>query len=173
MVHDHPILRRILRDQIRYAAAMTIISLLMGLFYREFSRPFFRGTLLEEQLRYGHFMELLHGHTFLLGAAIPLLMAVLTYMTVAQLTEKDFTAMHVRFKAYIGASAVALALMLYKGIAFVVGVGQPLDAIDASLFFSSRLLRGLLFGGAHITLFWAVGEYLFRFFRASRKPQAV
>lgn len=172
MLHEHPILRRILKAQIRYAAAMTIIAFVMGLFYREFSRPFFRGVLLEEQLRYGHFMELLHGHTFLLGAAIPLVMAVLTYLTAAQLTEKDLTAMHVRFKAYIGASAVALVLMLYKGIAFVVGVGQPIDAIDAGLFFGSRLLRGLLFGSAHITLFWAAGEYLFRFFRASREPQA-
>ncbi len=169
---SHPTLQRIFKSQVRYAAVMTIIAFVMGLIYREFSRPFFRALLLEERLRYGHFMELVHGHTFLLGAAIPLLMAVLTYLTAAQLQEKDLAQMQVRFKAYIGASAAALVLMVYKGMAFIVGAGQPLDTIDAGLFFGSHLLRGILFGAAHLTLFWAAGEYLFRFFRATRTSQA-
>lgn len=95
-------------------------------------------------------------------------MALLTLLTLSQLSEKDRQAMTLRFRVYVAASAVALLLMVYKGLAFIVGAGQPLDAIDAALFAGSRWLRGILFGGSHLALFWAVGEYTARFFRVTR-----
>ncbi len=168
MVTADPAWKPLFKWQIRYATVMGVLALLMGLVYREFARPFFGGLGLEEQWRYGHFMSLVHGHTFLLGVVIPAVLALLTMLVLAQLTEKDRQAMTLRFKVYVAASAVALLLMVYKGLAFIVGAGQPLDALDAALFGGSRWLRGILFGGSHIALFWAVGEYTARFFRATR-----
>lgn len=163
--------RTILTSQIRFAALMSIFAMVMGLFYREFSRPFFEGIALEDRFLYSHFMELVHGHTFLLGAAIPLGMALMTYLVKDHLAEKDFRSMRVRFIAYIFSSSAALLLMIYKGVSFIMGAGQPLDVIDASLFFGNPLLRGIMFGLSHVVLFWALGEYMFRVFRAAKgKP---
>jgi hypothetical protein len=166
----HSLHQQIIRRQVRYAALMSVVALVMGLFYREFSRPFFKDLGLEQQMLYGHFFELVHGHTFLLGAAIPITMALMLFLVRGELVDINaLLRLSVRFNAYIWASAAALVLMLYKGIAFVVGAGQSLDAIDASLFFGSRILRGVLFGAAHIALFWALGEYMYRLFRASKR----
>jgi len=167
----HPLYRRLLWAQIRYAALMSILSLVAGLFYREFSRPFFKGLTLEDQLLYGHALELVHGHTFLLGVAIPATLALLTFLVVGQLAEKDLARMQVRFRWYTISSAVALVLMLYKGIGFVVGAGQSLDVIDERLFFGSTMLRATLFAASHMTLAWAFGEYAFRFFRATKQDR--
>ena len=65
------------------------------------------------------------------------------------------------------AASVALALMVYKGLAFIISAGQPLEAIDAGLFFGSGLLRGILFGLSHVVIFWAVGEYAVGAIRAA------
>lgn len=164
------IYQRIIRLQVRYAALMSIVALVMGLFYREFSRPFFEGLGLEQQMLYGHWMELVHGHTFLLGTAFPIVMALLMSLVRGQLKIKILLKLSLRFKGYIWASAAALILMVYKGVAFIVGAGQPLGAIDESLFFGSPILRGILFGATHVALFWSVGEYMYVLFRAG-KPQ--
>lgn len=66
-----PAWKPLFKWQIRYATVMGILALLLGLVYREFARPFFGGLGLEDQRRYGHFMSLVHGHTFLLGVVIP------------------------------------------------------------------------------------------------------
>jgi len=154
-----PLARKLFAAQIRFAGIMSVVALIMGLVYREISRGFFDGLSYEQQLLYGHNMSLVHGHTFLLGAVIPMVLAVLTLLTLPNLPEKRLKNMNVRFTAYIIAASVALALMVYKGLAFIIGAGQPLEAIDAGLFFGSGLLRGILFGLSHVAIFWAVGEY--------------
>jgi hypothetical protein len=165
----HSLYQQIIRLQVRYVALMSIVALVVGLFYREFSRPFFRGLALEQRMAYGHFLELVHGHTFLLGAAIPVTMALLTSLVRGDLDIKSMLNLSLRFKGYMWASAVSLVLMLYKGVAFVVGAGQPLDAIDAGLFFGSRILRGVLLGGAHVALFWALAAYMYELLRAGKR----
>jgi hypothetical protein len=170
MPNDDATYQRLTRLQVRYAALMGILSLVMGLIYREFARPFFEGIPLEQQLTYSHVMEQVHGHTFLVGAAVPAVMALLTFLVLGNLDAKVLGKMLLRFKVYIISSAVTVALMLYKGLAFVAGAGQPLDAIDAALFFGSRWFRASLFGLAHVVLFWAAGEYLFHVFRAAKAP---
>jgi hypothetical protein len=155
-----PLAQKLFTAQIRYAAVMSIVALVMGLVYREISRPFYNGITLEQQQLYGHDMSLVHGHTFLLGAVFPLVMALLTLLALPNLTEKRLKNMNIRFSAYTAASIAALLLMTYKGLAFIIGAGQPLGVIDASLFFGSPILRGILFGASHIIIFWAVGEYM-------------
>lgn len=164
-----PFSKKLFSLQIRYAAIMSILALVMGLVYREISRPFYKGLTLEQESLYGHNMSLVHGHTFLLGAVIPLAMAVLAFLVMPYLNEKRLKNMLMRFKAYIIASAAALLLMIYKGLVFIMGAGQPLDVIDASLFFGSPILRGILFGLSHVVIFWAVGEIMAGIFIAASK----
>lgn len=162
-----PLAKQLFANQIRFAAIMSILALLMGLIFREVSR-LMSGLTFEQQLSYGHNMSLVHGHTFLLGTAIPLAMAVFILLTLPNLTEKRLKNFNMRFKAYMIAACVALALMAYKGLAFIIGAGQPMETLDASLFFGSPLLRGILFGLSHVVIFWAVGEIMAGIMLATR-----
>jgi hypothetical protein len=162
-----PLVQKLFSAQIRYAAIMSILALVMGLVYREVSRPFFKALSPDQQLLYGHNMSLVHGHTFLLGAVIPITLALLTLLTFHNLDEKRLKNMNIRFNAYIVASLVALALMVYKGLAFIFAAGLPLATIDTGLFFGSPVLRGILFGASHLAIFWAIGEYMAGILRAS------
>lgn len=150
--------RKLISMQITFAGIMSVLAFVFGLVYREVSRGFFKNLTIDQQLLYGHDMSLVHGHTFLLGAVIPTVLAVFIFMVSGDLTEKRIRNMTIRFKAYMVAASATLLLMVYKGLAFIVAAGQPLEAIDSSLFFGSPLFRGILFGLSHITLFWAVGE---------------
>jgi hypothetical protein len=105
-------------------------------------------------------MSLIHGHTFLLGVAIPLVLACFTLIVLPGLTEKRLKNMNIRFTAYMFAASVALALMVYKGLAFIMGAGLPLETIDTGLFWGNRVFRGILFGLSHVTIFWSVGEIM-------------
>lgn len=170
MNHYPPLAQKLFSKQITFAAVMSILALVMGLVYREAARPFFGGLTLDQQELYGRMMSLVHGHTFLLGAAIPAVMAVFTLLVLPNLSEKRLNNMNLRFTAYMIASSVALLLMVYKGMAFIVMAGQPLDVINNSLFFGNAIFRGILFGAAHITLFWALGEYMAGVLIAVRNP---
>jgi len=162
-----PLVQKLFAKQIRFAAVMSVLALIMGLVYREVSRPFFADLSLEQQILYGHDMSLVHGHTFLLGAIIPIVMAMLALLVMPNLPDKRLQNMNIRFSAYMIAASVALALMLYKGLAFIFGAGLPLETIDASLFWGNSILRSTLFGLSHVTIFWAVGEYMAGIFRAA------
>lgn len=152
--------QKLFQKQIIFASVMSVLALLMGLVYREVSRVFFAKLTLEQQLVYGHDMSLVHGHTFLLGAVIPLVLAGFTLIVLPALTEKRLKNINIRFNAYMVAASVALALMVYKGLAFIMGAGLPLETIDAGLFWGNRILRGILFGLSHVTIFWSVGEMM-------------
>jgi nitric oxide reductase large subunit len=155
-----PLAKRLFAHQIRFAGVMSILALVLGLVYREVSRGFLKSLSYEQELLYGHNMSLVHGHTFLLGAVIPIVLALLTLLVLPNLPEKRLKNLNIRFDVYMAAASVALALMIYKGLAFIAGAGQPLEVIDASLFWGNRILRGILFGVSHATIFWAVGESL-------------
>jgi uncharacterized membrane protein (DUF485 family) len=169
-MNNYPALaKKLFSAQIRFAGVMSILALVMGLVYREVSRPFFANLSFEQQSLYGHNMSLVHGHTFLLGAVIPLALALFTLLVLPNLPEKRLKNFNIRFDAYMIAASVALLLMVYKGLTFIIGAGQPLAAIDASLFGGSSLLRGILFGLSHATIFWAVGEIMAGIMLATRE----
>jgi hypothetical protein len=164
-----PVHNRVLKLQIRYSSLMLILSLIMGLIYREFSRPFFEGLPLVDQLHYGHAMSIAHGHTFLLGAAIPLGMALMTFLLHAELSEAaTLTRLRRLFIAYIVSASANVALIVYQGLSFIAGAGQPLDAIDAGLFFGSVMVRSSLYAIFHITFAVAVIWYAVIIFRAAK-----
>lgn len=149
----------VITQEARYAIVMLITSLLVGLVYREFSRPFFKGLTLEEQWRYGHPMSLAHGHTFFLGTAIPVVLIVLTYLYRSALGKDRIARLRRLFIAYRIAATTSVALIIYQGLSFIAGAGRPLDEIDAGLFFGSVALRSSLYAIAHITLAVAVIWY--------------
>jgi len=158
---NYPVLvQNLFRKQIVFSTIMIVVALIMGLVFREVSRLFFQNLTLEQQLIYGHDMGLVHGHTFLLGVVIPLVLASFTLIVLPDLTEKRLQNMNIRFSVYMIAATVALALMVYKGLAFIMGAGLPLETIDAGLFWGNRILRGVLFGLSHVTIFWSVGEIM-------------
>jgi hypothetical protein len=158
---NYPVLaQKLFRKQIVFSTIMIVVALIMGLVYREVSRVFFQKLTMEQQLIYGHDMSLIHGHTFLLGVAIPLVLACFTLIVLPGLTEKRLKNMNIRFTAYMFAASVALALMVYKGLAFIMGAGLPLETIDTGLFWGNRVFRGILFGLSHVTIFWSVGEIM-------------
>jgi hypothetical protein len=146
-------------QQARYAIVMLITSLLVGLVYREFSRPFFEGLNLEEQWRYGHPMSMAHGHTFFLGAAIPVILIVLTHLYRSSLGKDRITRLQRLFIAYRIAATTSVILIIYQGLSFIVGAGRTLDEINAGLFLGSVALRSSLYAIAHITLAVAVIWY--------------
>jgi len=158
---NYPVLaQKLFRKQIIFSTVMMVMSLIMGLVFREVTRGFFKNLTMEQQLIYGHDMSLVHGHTFLLGVVIPLVLASFTLIVLPDLTEKRLQNMNIRFSVYMIAATVALALMVYKGLAFIMGAGLPLETIDAGLFWGNRILRGVLFGLSHVTIFWSVGEIM-------------
>ena len=159
---------RLVIGSVRYAGVMIGVALLMGLIFREVSRPFFKGVSLEDQLLYGHAMSTVHGHTFLLGAAIPLGLAVMTYLARQTLTPKAIRQLRTLQAIYIGSSVAAVALMLYKGLAFIVSTGLGLEAIDDGLFFGSVALRSSLFGVVHTSLAVSLVWYIVKVNRALR-----
>jgi len=152
--------QKLFRKQIIFASVMSVTALILGLVYREVSRGFFKNLNLEQQLIYGHDMSLVHGHTFLLGVVIPVVLACFVLIVLPNLNEKRLKNINIRFSAYMIAALVALALMVYKGLSFIIGAGIPLETIDAGLFFGNRVLRGTLFGLSHITIFWSIGEIM-------------
>ncbi len=145
--------------QVRYALVMSMLSLLMGLTYREFSRPFFRDLSLDAQLLYSHAMRIVHGHTFFLGFVTPVAMATLAYILLPQLDRATVDRLRKLFIAYLVSASANVALMLYKGLSFIAGAGQDLDAIDARLFFGSVGLRSSLYAIVHITFAVALTWY--------------
>ncbi len=144
--------KHVLKPQIRYSCVMLILSLIMGLVYREFSRPFFKGLTLAAQLEYGHAMSIAHGHTFLLGTAIPLGMAFMAYILKSYLDQTaTLTRLRRLFSVYIISASANVALIVYRGLSFIAGAGKPLDTIDANLFFGSVMIRSSLYSIVHIT----------------------
>jgi hypothetical protein len=166
---------RLLALQIRYAIVMSMVSLLLGLTYREFARPFFEGLRLEEQLLYGHAMSLVHGHTFLLGTAIPGVLVIFTYVLAAMLDHALIKRLRQLFIAYLISASANVVLMAYQGLSFIAGAGRDLDAIDAGLFFGSVALRASLYAIVHITfavtLAW-YGLLLYKRVKPRAKPRA-
>jgi hypothetical protein len=165
--------KNVIVQEARYAIVMLVTSLLVGLVYREFSRPFFEGLTLEEQWRYGHPMSLAHGHTFFLGTAIPVVLIVLTHLYRSALGKDRAVRLRRLFIAYMIAATASIILIIYQGLSFIAGAGRPLDEIDAALFFGSVALRSSLYALAHITLAVAVIWYGVTLYRviSNRHPQ--
>lgn len=164
-------LKSLLVRIIRFAIIMLIVALIVGLFYREYSRKFLFKYPINTQTSVGFHLSLAHGHTVLLGTIIPFFLAFLIFMLKGfdQANEMFMTLKKV-FGFYILGSVASLFLLYYKGSAIIYLFQKSpelsLKAIDNSLFFGNELLRLLLYSLSHtifgVSLVYFLGVVLSR-----------
>jgi hypothetical protein len=145
---------RTLRALIRFAVVMTILTLLVGLAYRESTKKLDYtmappGLHLEAVLGLG----LVHGHFALLGVVLPLCFggALLLGLKAGGRAISPRT-LRVALWHYVPAASLSLALQLYAGyhvLLAVRGGDHDLGAIEARLLGGSDVLRYALYGVAH------------------------
>jgi hypothetical protein len=170
--------RKYYRVYLRFAVVMMIVALLMGILFQESSKkaPFSAalppGVHLESVIS----LALVHGHTFLIGVLIPLAVTWMLYLGLMlgyqPISEKSLT---IGTRLYLPASVGAVALMLYKGYHFLLGVrsGQmDFNALNESLFFGSHAARAAVYGLIHTALAVGLGILVISFWRTIRKTSA-
>ena len=106
---------------VRFASIMLIVGLVVGLFYREYSRKFLFTYPLQTQLSVGHHLSLAHGHTFLLGMVLPLALALVIVLlrNIHAGNDDLFGVLHRVFTFYMIGAVASLLLLYYKGTALI------------------------------------------------------
>ncbi len=160
------------RVYLRFAIVMIIVGLLIGISFQESAKK----TPFSDTLPAGPHLEaifnlaMVHGHAFLIGVLIPLAITWMLYLGAAlgyrPLSEKT---LKIGSWLYLPAAVGAVALMLYKGYHFQMGVrGGELDfaALNASYFGGSHLFRGLAYGITHTAMAIGLGTIAISFWRS-------
>src|SRR6056297_2750349 len=112
--------KNLLYKQVKFALYGLIFMLIMGVFYREFSRPFFKDLSMEDQIFSGYMLSLAHGHSFSLFFLIPLGLCFFTFL-IADKMDKEKTDKLIKvFRFYMIAAIGTYFLLLYKGVVHVV-----------------------------------------------------
>jgi hypothetical protein len=160
-------LKSLIAKIVRFAIIMIIIGLVIGIFYREYSKKLLYKFPLDTQVLVGHHFSLAHGHTILLGAVIPLLLALLAFLVYECYEKKSemFRLLRKVFNFYMIGAIASLILLYYKGSAFIYifqkNPAQSLNVIDKNLFFGIDLLRIFLYLICHaiwgVSLIYFVG----------------
>lgn len=153
--------RSFFRLFLRYSIIMMIVALLMGILFQESSKK----APISELLPAGPHLEsiltlaLVHGHTFIIGALIPLAITWMLYLGL-QLGFQPLSEKSLRWGGglYLPGSVMAVVLMLYKGYHYLLGVrsGQlDFQVLSETFFFGSHALRAAAYGLTHTAM--AVG----------------
>lgn len=131
------------------------LTLLIGLFVREFTRNLNQTISLYDFSVVNGFLELAHGHVLIFFSIIPLILALIFYILKDKLTD-DFS--FSKLSVYTGilhlGLLAALLLMLYKGMAYVQHYQSipDLTKIDSSLYAGKRIIRILVYSISHIAM---------------------
>lgn len=156
--------RSFFRLFLRFSIVMMIVALLMGILFQESSKK----APVSEMLPAGPHLEsifslsLVHGHTFIIGALIPLAITWMLYLGL-KLGYQPVSDKSLRWGGglYLPGAVMAVVLMLYKGYHYLLGVrsGQlDFAVLDASFFFGSHALRAATYGLTHTAM--AVGLFI-------------
>lgn len=165
---------RAVRTLLRFAVAATILALLSGVLYQESAKKVTHdlvapGLHLQATLS----LALVHGHVFVSAVLIPIAMAgALVLARGAGGAELGTKALFALTRVYLPFVAVALALMLWKAyhVLLLVRWGDTdLAEIDARFFFGARLLRHVVYGGAHIGMALGLGTFVVALWRSLRR----
>ena len=170
---DHD--RALYRTWLRFAIVMLIVGLLAGLSFEEsakrapVSAALPAGAHLEAILP----LALAHGHAILLGAVLPL---VLVFMLHLGLTM-GFRPLGAKALAwatllYLPGAAVSVALMLYKGYHWVLGVRfghTEFAARNDAVFGGNHALRAAVYGLAHTAMSVGLAILVIAFWRSMRE----
>ncbi len=143
-----------LKVLIRYAIAMAIFGILIGVAYQESAQKLTHemapdGMRLQAVLP----LALVHGHVFTLGVFLPLALAgamVLSLKVGASTLGKRMLA--TLTWGYLPFAAVSVALLLFKGYFILLAVrnGQmDMGAVDASFMSGATTLRYVIYAVVH------------------------
>lgn len=152
---------RFYRTHLRFALVMLLFGMLVGISFQEstqklpISAAVPAGLHLEAVLS----LALVHGHALLIGVLLPLAAAWALHLGLvlgaAPLSER---ALNWTTGLYIPGAVVSVALMLWKGYHYVLGVRHgtlDLAELNRSFLFGSHALRAVLYSSSHTAM--AVG----------------
>ena len=135
------------KRQIKFAIICLFISGVVGVFFREFPRPFLEGLSAFDAMHSTLTLSQTHGHLLNVGFIVPIGLALITFFVKDKLDEKDLKKMNLWFIIYMIASIGMFLLLEYKGIHFVVYSSTQFDfsymEIDAMLYGGSAMLRAM------------------------------
>ena len=144
------------------------LTLIIGLFVREFTRSLNQTISLYDFRVVSSFLELSHGHALIFFCIIPLSFALIFYIVKDKLSD-DFSFRKLSvFTGIMHFGLLAtLLLMLYKGMAYVQHYQSvpDLSKIDSSLFAGNRIIRILVFSISHIAMgvgLFGIGIFILR-----------
>jgi hypothetical protein len=170
--------RALYRTWLRFAIVMMMIALLAGLSFEEsakrapVSAALPAGMHLEAILP----LALVHGHAFLLGAVMPLVLVFMLHVGLS-MGFSPLGAKTLRWATwlYLPGAALSVALLLYKGYHWVLGVRfghTDFAAWNAAFFGGNAALRAAVYGLAHTAMSAGLAILAIAFWRSmGRQPQ--
>lgn len=79
---------QLIRKILRFTIIMTILALAIGVFYRETTKYLLKDVPLDKFIVVSTYLSTSHGHTFVIGAFIPLIFAFITWFVKEELDRK-------------------------------------------------------------------------------------
>jgi hypothetical protein len=170
--------RSFYRIFLRFSMVMILAGLLMGILFQESSKKAPVSDILPAgpHLESIFSLSLVHGHTFIIGALIPLAITWMLYLGL-KLGYQPLSDRSLRWGGglYLPSATIAVLLMLYKGYHYLLGVrGGQLDftVLDASLFFGSHALRSATYGLTHTAMAVGLSILVIGFWKSMRQPKS-
>lgn len=170
--------RKFYATYLRFSIVMMLVALIVGILFQESSKkaPISAALPAGAHLESVISLALVHGHTFIIGALIPLAVTWMLYLGL-KLGYQPLSEKSLRWGSalYLPGSVVAILLMLYKGYHYLIGVrmGQTdLQALNASFFFGSHALRAAAYGLTHTAMSVGLGILVISFWKSMGKTQS-
>jgi len=157
--------RSAVRMLLRYAVIMLVFGLLAGVAFQESSKKLPLGPVADGFTRWDAtvHLALVHGHALLIGVLVPVMLASMLHLgRVYGGGELGRRGLAWALRLYVPFSALAVALMLYKGYHVLLSVRfgkTDMAGIDEALFAGSKALRHGVYGLSHVAM--AVGLGIF------------
>lgn len=139
---------------IRFALVMLVVGGITGVAFQELTgavtfRELAPGAHLEAFYR----LALVHGHSFLVGAIMPIVWITILHLTL-KLGGRPVSAKALRWiiVTYVPGTVSTIGLLLYKGLHYATEVRRgerDFDLIHRSIFGGSRMVRGIVYASAH------------------------
>ncbi|HZU52951.1 MAG TPA: hypothetical protein VFF77_03590 [Holophagaceae bacterium] len=169
-IPDH--YRALYRTWLRFAIVMMIFGLLIGLSFEESAKR----APVSDLLPAGKHLEailplaLVHGHAFLLGAVLPMMMVFMLHLGLT-LGFRPLGAKTLKTATwlYLPGSALSVALLLYKGYHWILGVRfghTDFAAWNGAFFAGNHALRAASYGIAHTAMSVGMAVLVIAFWRS-------
>jgi hypothetical protein len=158
---------------LRFVLLMLVLALVAGILYAESAKKANIDLFtLQTSFHANYLLSLVHGHTFMFGVFIPLVIVLLWVLPLWLLQTRPMAAGMVRLTTwlYIPSALISVGLLLYKAYAIqlmVRGGNTDFAAIEHALFGANHLVRVLAYalphtgvGVALLALVWGTAKQL-------------